>query len=48
MFTELDATVEESAILATNTSGFAIGDVNKAVSAGTGSSASTGSAPHSS
>ena len=32
VFTELDATVKKSAIFATNTSGFAIADVNKAVS----------------
>jgi 3-hydroxyacyl-CoA dehydrogenase len=32
VFAELDAAVNHSAIFATNTSGFAIGDVNKAVS----------------
>ncbi len=32
VFTELDALVKKDAILATNTSGFAISDVNKAVS----------------
>ena len=32
VFTELDATVKKGAIFATNTSGFAVGDLNKAVS----------------